>query len=154
MEMFPGTLARNTTVLHANWLNAMKLFPSKWKQTLKSTEIPALPFHLSLVQMLFISAFVFDAVLCLRPLTHLEPYADLRGLVIGPEGQEAEAPFLLSGSTGWWHIRLSLFSLLSLEGICIPSSLVWTMAIIHDCTVAKTVECSTEQSPTNRQNPS
>lgn len=104
--------------------------------------------------MLFISAFVFDAVLCLRPLTHLEPRADLRALIIGPEEQEAEALFLLSGSTGWWHIWLSLFSLLLREGICIPSSLFGTMAIIHDCTVAKTVECTMEQSPTNRQNTS
>lgn len=133
----------------------MKLFPSKWKQTLESTEIPALPFHLSLVQMLFISAFVFEALmLCMRPLTHLKPHAALRGLVTGPEEQEAETPFLLWGSTGWWHMWLSLFSLLSIEEIFIPSRLFGTMAIIHDCTVAKTVKCSMQRSPPNRQNTS
>lgn len=68
----------------------MKLSPSKWNQTLESAEIPALPFHLSLVQMLFISAFIFEALmLCLRPLTHFEPHAALRGLVTGPEVQKS-----------------------------------------------------------------
>lgn len=100
-----------------------KLFPSKWKQTLESTAIPALPFHLSLVQMLFISAFVFDVALCVRPLTPLQTTRGPQRSHCQTRRAGAEAPGLLSASTGWRRMWLSLFSLWLKRGICIPSRL-------------------------------
>lgn len=56
--------------------------------------------------------------------------------------EEAGERFPLSGSAGWWHIWSPLLSRLSLDGVCIPSSLLGTMAIIQDGAVAKAVECA------------
>lgn len=72
-----------------------------------SPPFPSIGLCICIVQMLFVSAFVFDAALCVRPLTPLQPHMDLRGLTVGPEEQEQEPlvyfQYLLDGGACGCH---------------------------------------------------
>lgn len=70
-------------------------------------------------------AFVFDAALCVQPLTHLQTAHEPQRSHYQTRRAGVGAPGLLSISTGWRRIWLSLFSLRSMRGICIPSRLFW-----------------------------